>query len=128
MKNSLTVLMLLFSILACSDKQEAEPKSTAVKIRLRNTSAHDYTDVLVRTGGGEFNYGNIKPNENTVYHDFEYAYSYAYVRLKITDESFVIQPIDFVGEKKLESGNYTYEIGKDESSQSPRLTISLVAD
>jgi hypothetical protein len=127
MKNSLIVFILLFSIFACSDK-EPQP-ATGVNIRLKNTSIYDYTDVYINTNGGEFNYGNIKSNESTAYYEFQSAYSYAYVQLKVANNLYVIQPIDYFGEEHLEKGNYTYEIGANNNGgQYDRLTISLVGD
>lgn len=130
MKNALIVFIVTFSfsIIACSEPDKESGKHTKVKIRLTNTGDFDYSDVYVSTSGGEFNYGNINSNESTDYHEFEWAYSYAYIQLKINDKMYKIQPIDYVGEKKLENGNYTYEIGAKPEDSEYRLTLSLVVD
>jgi hypothetical protein len=128
MKNSSMLFMvaLSFSIPACSDADEELHK---VRIRLTNTSEFDYKEVHVNTGGGEFTYGNIDSNESSGYQEFEWAYSYAYIQLKINDEMYVIQPIDYVGEEKLKNGNYTYEIHANlNGGQYNRLTLKLVVN
>jgi len=42
---------------------------------------------------------------------------------------FTIQPIDYVGESYLDSGNYTFEVGSEDiSSSTYPLTFNLVKD
>jgi hypothetical protein len=135
MKISLTVLILtlLFSINACSDKDEDLAKQTTpgdhVNIRIMNASNFDYSDVYVNTSGHEFNYGTIGAGRSTGYQGFDRAYSYAYIELKIDGMVYRIQPVDFVGEKELEDGNYTYQINaKQEGGEYDRLTLTLISD
>ena len=130
MKNSQILFILLLSIFACSEKEVPEPKyDTRVQLRLRNTSGFDYTDAQVGSAGSRFVYGKISPNESTGYHEFAYAYRYAYVSVIIDSVLHELQPIDFMGKKKLASGSYTYEINfNPDSPSSNKLTLKLVAD
>jgi hypothetical protein len=119
------VCMLSFAI-GCSESDEP---TTGVNIRLSNTSDFDYKDVYVNTSGGEFNFGNIKPNKRTAYHRFPFAYSYAYIELKIDGVTYKLQPIDYFGEEQLEDGIYTYRIdAKKDGDVYDRLSLQLVKD
>src|SRR5688572_30721885 len=98
MKNSLLLLVLFLAISACSDNEQGPFKPSKVNIRLANTSDFDYSNVFVSTGGGEFMYGDINSSGMTDYHEFDWAFSYAYIELRIGDDVYKIQPIDYVGE------------------------------
>jgi hypothetical protein len=126
MKKAHLITIVLCLFFACS---EDEPNHTSVKIRLRNVSQFEFTDVFVNTSGGEFNYGSLNSQGVTPYHEFESAYSYAFVSLKIDGINYRIQPIDYVGEVTLPNGIYTYEIAaKASGGEYDRLSMSLVKD
>ena len=96
-----------------------------VGIRIENSSIHDYTDVHVNTGGGEQDYGDLASGQFSDHRIFNFAYSYAFVQLGINGDTLTIQPIDYVGETKLDCGNYTYRIGVDQAGS---LSIALIED
>jgi hypothetical protein len=125
MKKVILIPVLLCLFFACSDDS---PEVDSVLIRLRNTSTLEYAEVYVNTSGGEFNYENISAQGTTPYHQFESAYSYAYVRLKIDGVEHKIQPFDYVGEKNLGNGMYTYEIAAKTSDGPGKLSMTLVRD
>ncbi len=77
-------------------------------IRIHNASEYDLLRVEVNTYDEPINYGTIKSDEKSRYKTFEVAYRYAYVRLFVDENEFIIQPIDFVGETPLGSGKFTY--------------------
>jgi hypothetical protein len=127
MKNLLFSLIVI-SVISCSDTDDGRP-ATVVNIRIRNTSDFHYRDVYVNTSGGQHHYGEIDSNEASGYHEFDSAYSYAYVELKIGENLYKLQPIDYFGESKLENGYYTYEISaKSAGDVYDRLTLNLVVD
>ncbi len=120
-----SIVILVFYFIACSP----EDNETSVRIRLKNSSTYTMTDILVNTSGGQQFYGDLEPNQKTVYKIFEFAYSYAFVELKIYNRTYTLQPIDYVGETVLQDGNYTYEIYANESgNQYDKLSIKLIQD
>jgi hypothetical protein len=103
MKRLLFLIPLLLLLLSCS-KEDPE----AVNIRIINNSDYRFEQVYVNTSGGEHTYGNVESQSSSAYHSFTVAYPYAYVRLYIDGEEFVLQPKDYVGEEELPAGNYSY--------------------
>ena len=104
-------------------------KKQEVMIRVQNLSNYDYENVVVSSGGPEYLFGNIAAQETSDYILFENAYRYAYVKVEIEGEFLVLQPVDYVGESNLKSGNYTYQIGVTGSGNDPgSLTFVLRTD
>ena len=98
-------------------------------ISVKNISSYDFADVIVNTKGGENNYGNILANAISGYESFDFAYSYAFIELKINNNTYTIQPIDYVGETPLTPGKYTYSIDvSPEGDQYSRLILYLIKD
>jgi hypothetical protein len=120
-------LLISIFILSCSQSDDAVEKD--ILIRVKNVSQFNFTNVIVNTGGGENDYSTINFSENTDYKSFDFAYSYAFIELKIDGNTFTIQPIDYVGETKLDNGKYTYEVNAvDSGSQYSRLSLTLIKD
>lgn len=117
MKNALT-LILVFILLAtgCTDRDD---KITAINIRVENSSGIDFDEVQV--GGDEFVHTDVSSGSFSEYLEYETAYEYAYIQIKSGTESYVLQPIDFVGETPLEIGFYTYVLDVSEDGD-----VSLV--
>ena len=121
--------LFLLGILSLNCEQDQLPEESELEIRIENVSNYDFENVIINTDGGERRYALIGSGELTDYENYDFAYSYAFVELAIDEDTFRIQPIDYVGEEKLASGNYTYQINADEStSYYGRLTIELVQD
>jgi hypothetical protein len=72
-------------------------------------------------------YGAIPPNGVTGYRVIKKAYRYAYIEAVVGGEPAVIQPIDYVGERELKAGKYTYvlTINARASSKYDRLRLKL---
>lgn len=120
-------LLISVFILSCSQSDGAGEKD--ILIRVKNVSQFEFKNVLVNTSGGEQNFGNININQDSDYKTFDFAYSYAFIELKIDGNTFTLQPIDYVGETKLNNGKYTYEVNAANSgSQYSRLTLTLIKD
>lgn len=102
----ITFFTIFFST-ACNNE------SGGVMIRVENTNDFDYENVYVATGNWDNNFGNIQAQSNSKYQLFENAYRYGYVQLEINGETYVVQPIDYVGESLLEEGKYTYILDAD---------------
>ena len=111
------VLLLAFAFLtACTPEDEEiveNVDNTEVEIRLRNSSAFDYQDIRVVTSE-EHDYGNLVTGETSEYQVHGSAYRYAFIELQINGATYTLQPIDYVGEKLLDLGKYTYEIFADD--------------
>lgn len=120
----ISIGVLLFGVCCSNDNGSF---SNEVQIRVKNTSSFEYSDVRVNTSGGENNYGSILPNQLSDYKTYDFAFRYAYVELKIEGETFTLQPIDYVGEAKLKSGKYTFEINANViGNQFDRLSLTLI--
>ncbi|MEQ9167595.1 MAG: hypothetical protein RLO12_15155 [Fulvivirga sp.] len=87
-------------------------------IRIQNSSDFKFQNVYVNTGFEGHNYEDILPTNYSDYVGFESAYRYAYIQLEIDNRLYIIQPIDYVGEKELKPGKYSYVIGVDTARMS----------
>ncbi|MCF0055672.1 hypothetical protein [Dyadobacter sp. CY356] len=131
MKKLLSGLFIGLALLnfACSKDKElsndVEAKSQ-VQIRIRNASLLPFEDIEVNTSGGINKFGTVGDNQISDYKTFDFAYRYSFVKLNINGEPYIIQPIDYTGEQKLESGKYTYEIRLDPESN--QIFMSLAND
>ena len=97
------IFVIGFGLISCDIFGE-----NSTLIRVHNASEYDFLRVEVNTYDEPKNYGPIKSDEKSRYKTFEVAYRYAYVRLFVDENEFIIQPIDFVGETPLGSGKFTY--------------------
>ncbi len=111
MKNTIILLLtvFLFSV-ACTDNDD----DVGASIRIKNTSAINFDKVQV--GDAQSLHANVAPNEYSEYLQYGTAYEYAYIKIESGSETYVLQPIDFVGEKPLTSGFYTYELNVTEGN------------
>lgn len=100
---SILIFVIGFGLISCDIFGE-----NSTLIRIHNASEYDFLRVEVNTYDEPINYGTIKRDEKSRYKTFELAYRYAYVRLFVDENEFIIQPIDFVGETPLGSGKFTY--------------------
>jgi len=91
-----------------SQKPVKTQVSAPVKIRIKNHTEYDMQNVLANFGGEEIEYGNIPKGAYSKYFTVKRAYRYAYVEWEAKNKKRKVQPKDYVGEKELESGNYTY--------------------
>ncbi len=86
--------------------------TAAVEIRIRNASSVDFTDVYaVFPSGEKVHYGPLRAGSMSEYTPVKQAYSYTYLKVTTARESYVYQPIDYVGESALVSGrHYSYAL------------------
>ena len=113
-------LTLVFFLASCNNEQ-------TVQLRVKNASGYTYDSVLVNTSGGENTYGTIAPGTTSDYKAFDFAYHYGFIKLQINSEVFILQPIDYVGERKLKSGKYTYEVSVSDTA-THQLLLNLIKD
>lgn len=121
MKRFLILAISVFVfVVGCTDRDD---ELNGVQIRVKNVSAIQYDSIQV--GGAEMIHTNVGPDSYTDYLEYETAYTYDYINISAEDETYVLQPIDFVGETPLPFGFYTYEIGLDEEGN---VTLDFVVD
>ncbi len=120
MKKIFFYSILVLLLVSCNN-------SHTVQLRVKNESTYTYDSVLVNTSGGENKYGSIAPGTASDYKVFDFAYSYAFIKIQINREDFTLQPIDYVGERKLKSGKYTYEVSVSDTS-THQLLLNLIED
>ena len=97
----------LLRIQRYNDTTESQNK---LKIRIHNATPYTLENIQVNTGGGVNNYSALGPGEESIYKEFDHAYSIAYAEFKADTKAITIQPIDFVGETLFEKGLMTYKI------------------
>lgn len=123
-------VLIALAVLAksCSYNDDYIEEGT-VQLRISNISAFDFKDIYVDTGGNDFYYGDLPSGTSSSYAQFDFAYRYAFIELTIDGEVYTVQPIDYVGEEKLESGLYTYRINAlPTGNQYDRLSLELQED
>ncbi len=123
MKNLLILVFTLVLITSCSDANQPE----GIMIRVENSSNIDFKDILISSGSGSVEFGNISAGQRSDYKEFESAYRYGYISVIADGKELVIQPIDYVGETLLSRGYFTYKLNADTSDpQNPFLTLEFV--
>lgn len=96
---------------------------TGVMIRVENMGDVELRDVVVEFPSQTETYGNISPKDSTDYHRVTKAYRYAYIEATIDGTTKIIQPIDYVGERRLSGCNYTYLLRFNLIEESFRLEL-----
>ncbi|MGI9552472.1 MAG: hypothetical protein ACR2MT_14820 [Aurantibacter sp.] len=94
---------------SCNDRDD---NVNAVNIRVKNVANFNFNKVVV--GEEDKIHENVAPGKYSDYLEYETAYHYAYIKIENDSTSYVLQPIDFVGETPLNIGFYTYELSVSE--------------
>ncbi|MEP1094580.1 MAG: hypothetical protein ABJG78_05690 [Cyclobacteriaceae bacterium] len=130
MKNLYLCFSICIMIFSCDSENVISPDLNGkTAIRIQNVSPFKFENIVVNTQGGENMYGALTSIQTSEYKLFDFAYRYAFVELYIDGKVATIQPIDFFGETKLDTGYYTYQIGTTNSTnQHGRLSLTLVED
>ncbi len=100
-------ILFVFLIISCNKNNEMNKE---VQIRLKNNSNVKFESASFNNT----NYGSLNPGEVSQYEAFDEAHDYGLVQIIINGQEYGWIPIDFVGEKPLESGKYTFEYNFDE--------------
>lgn len=99
-----------------------EQNRNGVEVRISNTSETDFDRVVVVfPEQGQVDYGAVRKGGLSQFRTTKKAYRYAGIRVKIGQRELTLNPIDYVGEKPLEPGRYTYVLGLN----GEQLTLSL---
>ena len=82
-----------------------------IRIRIRNASRVDFTDVYaVFPTGTKVHYGPVAAGGTSKYESVLEAYSYTALTVKAGGRTYVYQPVDYVGESVLPNGQYSYAL------------------
>jgi len=130
----LFLLFVLVNLKDCSAKKELDQApmietnemNKPSRIRLKNASGSDFTNVRVVFPSQEENYGDLKKGQVSEYRTIQKAFGYAYIELLISEEKFVLQPTDYSGEIPLGEGNFTYVL--DANIKERALDVTLIKD
>lgn len=86
-----------------------EREQGTIQIQLKNETGIDLEQVVVRfPDNGEVDYGAVANGAASAFKSATKAYGYAPIVAKAKDRQLRFQPIDYVGEKELTAGRYTY--------------------
>lgn len=96
-----------------------------VHIRIENASSFAFQRVDAVFPEHEVSYGPVPANGLSPYRQVSKAYRYAYIEVQVAGEEIRIQPIDYVGERLLGAGRYTYVLNVTIEGQ---LTLELRED
>jgi hypothetical protein len=82
-----------------------------IRIRIRNASSVDFTDVYaVFPTGTKVHYGPIPAGGTSKYESVLEVYSYTSLTVNAGGRGYVYQPVDYVGESVLPNGQYSYAL------------------
>lgn len=93
-----------------------------IEIRIRNGSEIDFDSVrVVFPDRDEAHFGSIPKGASSDFKRTARAYRYAEIHVNAGGRELRLQPFDYVGERQLAPGSYSYVLG----IQGDRLTIDL---
>ncbi len=99
-------------------------ESAEVMIRVKNLSDFDFDEVILYSD----TLGFLPAQSVSPYFSKPQAFRYASVYVSVDTFRFGLTAIDYVGEKPLEPGNYTFNLNISALSASGVLTQTLVKD
>jgi hypothetical protein len=93
MKKLLLLIVILFVGVSCK-KVSKEPEGPT-DIRIKNLTTVNMTQVTVNTGGGVFNFGVLKADSVSIYHQFTKAYPKANISAVINGITYKTDSTNF---------------------------------
>lgn len=127
MRKIIVVVLGCLCLTSCLD--EDSPSPNGVELRIQNGSDLPFDEVLVRIGDREEVFGSLDTAGLTEYVSFDFLYRYAFTQVVIGGDTAIIQPIDFVGERKYTSGRFTYKLFfTDFLAEEEYLNIEFIQD
>ena len=115
MRKILPFVLAVIVITSCK-KTEYEPLGPT-DVRIYNDTDIGFTDVVVNTSGGEYNFGAVAPKSYSEYHRFEKSYPKVDVSLVINAESFSTAKQDYTYQNYLGQVKCTYKVFIADQSQ-----------
>ena len=117
------LIVLLVALNSTNRCSRIKSESMPLQIRILNNTQYDFSDLKLTN----YTIGELKSGIYSDYVRLPYGYSYDQVYFKIENDEFEQIPIDYVGENKLKSGNYTYSVSID-SYEDRLFLIKLIND
>src|SRR5688500_6976128 len=95
MRKIALLIVVTTALIACKEEVNKVEEAGLHKLRIRNETPYLFDNVYVKIGEGENNYGPVKPNETSVYKNFDRA-SYPFIKVSMQGQEaeFQIQPIE----------------------------------
>lgn len=93
-------------------KKDIVKTNTEIELRVLNKTPAIIYNCIVNPGAlsGSYNFGQVAVDSVSNYKIFDRGYSYGYLSLTLNNNTYALQPFDYVGETPLENGKYTYKI------------------
>jgi hypothetical protein len=106
---SIVALLSIMLLLASCTKPNHTPEGPT-DVRIRNITDQDFNNVIVDTGGGNYNYGDIPAGTETNYHRFEKAYPDAEITVMINGEEYTTGEQDYTYATYIGPDKITYVV------------------
>ncbi len=117
------VFLMVFSLFQSCRKDEIGPND----IKLKNVTALTFTDIHVENPDGSNDYGTLAPGETSDYIRFDKAYNKADISLKIGDDVYNTEAVNFTALVPLVKGKLTYDVSiKDTLNHILQISISEI--
>jgi len=109
MMRSIIALLSITLVVASCTKPNHTPEGPT-DVRIRNITDQDFSNVIVDTGGGNYNYGNIPAGTETDYHRFDKAYPDAEITVMINGEEYTTGEQDYTYATYIGPDKITYVV------------------
>ncbi|MDT8401711.1 MAG: hypothetical protein RQ743_08455 [Bacteroidales bacterium] len=104
------IILLSIALITFSCTKPNHTPEGPTDVRIRNITDRDFSNVLVDTGGGNYNYGNLASGNETGYHRFEKAYPDAEVTVMINGEAYTTGEQDYTFATYIGPDKVIYEV------------------
>ena len=108
MKRIILVLAVIISFTACK-KTKIEPEGPT-DVRVYNNTEQVFSNVVVKTSGGEFTFGTVNPKEYSSYHRYDKAYPKADISLEIGSNTYSTPKQDYTYMQYMGRMKITYKV------------------
>ncbi|WP_152616943.1 hypothetical protein [Flavihumibacter solisilvae] len=134
MRKTYYIICLMAGLTAITGCKKDNSPATNGLLRVFNATPWTFYDCTVKLpgtqqdnpGANTHNFGPVEADAKTHYRQFSILYSYAAISLTMNNQTYTIQPIDYVGENPLKSGRYTYKLTYD--STNDQINLELLRD
>lgn len=108
MKKHILFILILFALISCK-KQKFSPEGPS-DIRIRNLTDYTFTEVSVSVSGETINFIDIEAKSVSEYHRFKKSFPKADISVKVNDETFSTEPVDYTYMQYFGQDKVTYEV------------------
>ncbi|MDZ7738480.1 MAG: hypothetical protein U5K32_05320 [Bacteroidales bacterium] len=108
MRNIIALAIIMIIMVSC-EKPNRTPEGPT-DVRIKNLTDQIFTNVIVDTGGGEHNYGDIAAKGITDYLRFDKAYPDAEITATINGEVYTTGEQDYTYATYIGPDKITYEV------------------